>query len=356
MNKLNNAYGAWDNINNPKDCVNLAQELLVTASESFELRIIRIRCGLASRSFSVVSSEVKKIFKLHPSNTEVLALYGEYLYQLGVVDQAKDTLGRCLQTDPDNKYCMATWKRIKKAERMIIKAQIKEDEKKYGDAIRMYEKYLVFVKDAHVYNEHDIMLKVCKLHVTARTVSEGLKACDRLIEIGESEVTKSTIADAHFEKVELYILEDDLDGARDELNKAEGILEGANQRVQELRQKLHRLERMASRKDYYKILGVSRSATKRDIKNAFRKLTRKHHPDRVQDPEKKKKAEKKFQEINEAYELLKDDEKRRRFDNGEDPNDPHGGQQGGFHNAHFQGGGFPFNFHFGGGGQGGFPF
>lgn len=64
-------------------------------------------------------------------------------------------------------------------------------------------------------------------------------------------------------------------------------------------------------KDYYKILGVARGASADDIKKAFRKLARKHHPD-VNPGDKK--AEGKFKEINEAYEVLSDPDKRRKYD------------------------------------------
>src|SRR5574340_1230232 len=64
-------------------------------------------------------------------------------------------------------------------------------------------------------------------------------------------------------------------------------------------------------KDYYKILGVSKSASAEDIKKAFRKLARKYHPD-VNPGDKK--AEEKFKEINEAYEVLSDSDKRRKYD------------------------------------------
>ena len=64
-------------------------------------------------------------------------------------------------------------------------------------------------------------------------------------------------------------------------------------------------------RDYYKTLGVAKTATADEIKKAFRKLARQHHPDLAKD---KKTAEEKFKEINEAYEVLSDAEKRKKYD------------------------------------------
>ncbi|HEX7736164.1 MAG TPA: J domain-containing protein [Ktedonobacteraceae bacterium] len=64
-------------------------------------------------------------------------------------------------------------------------------------------------------------------------------------------------------------------------------------------------------KDYYKVLGVAKEASTDEIKKAFRKLARKHHPD-VNPGDKK--AEEKFKEINEAYEVLSDPDKRKKYD------------------------------------------
>lgn len=67
---------------------------------------------------------------------------------------------------------------------------------------------------------------------------------------------------------------------------------------------------MASKKDYYEVLGIKRGASADEIKKAFRKLAFKYHPDRNKDPE----AEEKFKEFSEAYAVLSDAEKRQQYD------------------------------------------
>ena len=109
-------------------------------------------------------------------------------------------------------------------------------------------------------------------------------------------------------------------------------------------------------KDYYSTLGVSKTSSEKEIKQAYRKLARKHHPD-VNPGDKS--AETRFKEINEAYEVLGDPAKRKKYDelgaNWRAYEQAGTAQGGGFDPSQFggAGGGSGWNVHFGGGAPGG---
>ncbi len=104
---------------------------------------------------------------------------------------------------------------------------------------------------------------------------------------------------------------------------------------------------MAEKRDYYEVLGVSKSATDDELKKAYRKLAKKYHPDA--NPDNKEEAEAKFKEVNEAYEVLSNEQKRKMYDQfgfaGVDPSaaaSSQGGYSGFYGNGGF--GGFTSDF------------
>ncbi len=108
---------------------------------------------------------------------------------------------------------------------------------------------------------------------------------------------------------------------------------------------------MATKTDYYDILGVSKSASADDIKKAYRKQALEWHPDRHKDN--KEAAEKRFKEINEAYQVLSNPQKKSSYDQYGNANGPQGFPGGGQGNP-FAGGGNPFTYTYSTGG--GSPF
>jgi DnaJ family protein C protein 3 len=137
--------------------------------------------------------------------------------------------------------------------------------------------------------------------------------------------------------------------------------------AQQLDQLIHNAQlelRRSKTKDYYKVLGLSRDADEVQIKAAYRKMVKLHHPDKAHKLGiTKEEAEKKMASVNEAYEVLSDPELKARFDRGDDPNDHEQQRQHPFQGSPFGGGnpfggqpfghsqgGQQFNFKFGGGG------
>lgn len=94
-------------------------------------------------------------------------------------------------------------------------------------------------------------------------------------------------------------------------------------------------------KDYYKVLGVKKDFSDRELKKAYRTLALKYHPDKVDDPEEKEAAKERFVEVSEAYEVLSDPQKKAEYDDAR--------LHGGGHSGHPSGGGFSGGF----GGSGG---
>jgi len=149
------------------------------------------------------------------------------------------------------------------------------------------------------------------------------------------------------------------------------VVEAAPRRQQHQKKRGGEGAKIQSETDYYKILGVKKSAKPKEIKSAYRKLALKYHPDKVEGEKEKEEAEKVFVKVSEAYSVLSDDEKRSVYDkygkNGLDalergqnpeeagfgggfPGGGGGGFGGGFPGGGGGGGGSQHTFHFGGGG------
>lgn len=202
---------------------------------------------------------------------------------------------------------------------------------------------------------------LCTCYMNEDRSEEAVKACSEALNIYEE-------AGIYCDRAEAYLQSELYDDAIRDFRAALEV-DKHFERAKEGLNKAENRQKQAEKRDYYKILGmfskaqfseqskllfisgVKRTATKKEIVKAYRKAAQKWHPDNYQMDEKMKKvAEKKFIDIAAAKEVLTDEEKRRQYDNGEDPLDPESGKQNmhaNFHNFQsFHGSPFQFRFHF----------
>ncbi|KAG5869555.1 hypothetical protein JTB14_002300 [Gonioctena quinquepunctata] len=286
-------------------------------------------------------SDVKVATKLQSDNTDGYFKLAQLLYRIGQATEALKSIRECLKLDPEHKDCFPFYKKIKKIEKFLVYAEDALENKNYAECIDGANMVLKNEKDIQsIIYESKKML--CTCYSKDEQSSEALTICTEALAHNDDPNIYCDRAEA-FLQSELYD-----DAIRDYRSALE--IDSHFERAKEGLGKAENRQKQAERRDYYKILEVKRSASKREIVKAYRKMAQKWHPDNYQMDEKMKKiAEKKFIDIAAAKEVLTDEEKRRQFDNGEDPLDPESGRGGTPNFHHFQsfhGSPFQFKFHF----------
>lgn len=150
----------------------------------------------------------------------------------------------------------------------------------------------------------------------------------------------------YLERADIYLEDQDLDQAMADYQAARKI-SPHDKRANEGVEKVGKMQDDEKNIDYYEALGLKKGASMSEIKAAYRKGIRDWHPDRHRGKDEKRKAEKKMKNINRAYDVLSDPEKKKMYDMGQDPENPMGGGGGpgpGENPFQFfrQGGGFNF--------------
>ncbi|KAK8156681.1 hypothetical protein IWX90DRAFT_422987 [Phyllosticta citrichinensis] len=373
------ARGDWES------CVTNAGIAVMVAAGNVDLRRRRARCRFEKGEVAEGVNDLQRVLQIHSGSIEPhLQSSAMTFYSLGETDKGLSQIRKCLQSDPDSKACMTLMKREKAIDKRLKKAKGFMDKRQYASAAKLLVKSS---DDAGLIEDvkHDTKDFKEQGYIHAKS-PEGLygdmveMACEAYVEMNNKKRAGPLCADAlklnpnnlhglildaerkldadEFEPA-VHTLNDALEKAKDQGNQS------LQRKIQELLQKAQTLLKRAKSKDYYKVLGVSRDAEEREIKKAYRKLSKKYHPDKASSegvtPEE---AQKKMANINEAYEVLSDPELKARFDRGDDPND-HEQASNPFHGSPFgqgpggqpifmrQGSGGTFKFHAGGGG--GFP-
>lgn len=330
--------------------------LAVTCPLAAEYRMKRIDIYLQMGEFEMACGDLTRIAQLHPDDTAILTRLAKLqITHLGEPASAQQTLKQCLHQDPEQKDCKRLFRELKKLDKSIGRVDFRVAGNDWKGVVGLLlgdgEVGGGIVEEAERVGSLDhrrrIYAAACNAYIELKDATKALQWCSKALEVNPEN------SDALCGRAEAYLLSEDFEEAVRDYEKAHNINQ-QDRRVNEGFQKAQRLLAASKRKDYYKILNVPRTASKRDIKKAYRKLAQEWHPDKYKGDLSSEAVLKKMSAINEAYETLSDDEKRQMFDNGVDPND-NGGQQAHTHQGH------PFFFHQGGGGGspfggGGHPF
>lgn len=315
------------------------QTLFDVAQDCVKAQLMDAKLHLLRNDWDQVVVTTGRLLKSDPSNLQALVMRGQGYFYAGDHDMAKRHFGEALKHDPDYKQARAEFGKVKDYDRKRQRAQTAASEQNWVEAEKLFAEAL------HVDQQHKVGNK---------GLWQGLG--EARYQLGYFEAAEQafqavlTLTENADESAKAWLVRCLLAAEKwqDAVNKARDYV-NEHQQSHELRQLLAEAEKrlkMSLRKDYYKILGVDKNAGDREIKRAYRDLAKQFHPDKVSGTEEDKKvAEAKFREIAESYEVLSDEEKRRRFDNGEEVEQHQHQQQQG--HPFFHQGGQQFHFQWG---------
>jgi DnaJ family protein C protein 3 len=321
--------------NNLKTALDSLDKALKLAPSVQSLLVLRAKIQLKAKNYSGVMDDTYRLLKLTPSNLDAIYLRAKAYIRTGEFDSAAKYLKECLRFDSEFEKCKTESKKFSSFQRSLSEAEQLINQRKGKEALAEIEKCIAYDTDLDFIMPKLYVFK-CKAHNKAKEANAAHEACSKAIELD------GNYFDAYIERGEANILRESYEDATRDFQKAMELNQQSHEAHDGMR-RAQKLLKMAKRKDYYKILEVPKTATLAEIKKSFRKLALKYHPDKNKDTEN---ADEMFNEINAAYEVLSDQDKRDRYDRGEDLEEQPQ-QQHGFHGFPF-GGGQQFNFNFGG--------
>lgn len=255
-------------------------------------------------------ADAGKVLKLEKDSIAALELRGNAYYVLGELDMAVNHYRQGLKFDPEHAGCKNGHRLVKKIQGFDGKARRALEGGDFAGAIKHLNS-LIGVDPQHNTIVPKANLDLARAHKALGQFAQAKAAAQAVLQSNDGSV------EAHRVLGQVHMEAEEWDEAVHQFRRALELSEGSHEVHEEL-QRAEAALKQSKQKDYYKTLGVSRRATSKEIKKAYRALALEWHPDKHKGDEEKEKAEKQFQIIAEAYEILSDDEKRQAYDRGEE--------------------------------------
>ncbi|KAI8818289.1 uncharacterized protein EV422DRAFT_602214, partial [Fimicolochytrium jonesii] len=297
---------------------------LASMPYSHHLRTLRADAYFKTNSKEMGIADLTRLTQL-PDSTDATTLFvrlANLHLEIGELARALANTKECLRLDPDHKQCKKIFRQVKKLDKAITAAEESLNKRAWKPAAAkltsapkptVLEQVEALGKEATPLRKRVYGI-MCRSHGGAKNEKETMSWCSKVLEIDPEN------GDAFMYRAEAKMQAENYEDAMRDFHSASQHAPTDPHRVSSGHTQSQRLHHTSSQKDYYKILGVPRTASKRDIKKAYRKLSMQWHPDKYSGDLSKEEVEKRMGEINEAYTTLSDDEMRKRVDMGEDPN------------------------------------
>lgn len=338
------------------DCIYEASEALKLAPKSAQALKIRAHCRLQRNLAIEAVNDLTQVVSLDPSDEETCANVAKV--QFLVLNQQKAALAllrKCITRDPEGaKEAAAASKTLRKIDiRKTPYKKLVQLVREAAQSVGMDPDEGELASDLLDGVRHDRCEKLARKSDWDRAAKICAQVRDR-----DPEFLPALLVQARLEK--------NSGNLRAAMQLAQKLLRSTNdpqvrELYEECQAEMYSPRQGAPQKDLYKVLGVEQSADQREIRKAYRELSRKYHPDKYRGSDlSEDEVMAKMQDINEAYETLGNAERRKDYDDQRRSGHSRGGQGGGFHQGGGFQGGFPadaifqqFAHQFGGGGGGG---
>jgi len=310
-----------------KDTLTAALDI---AYDSNSLMLQRVQCHTALGDWQSVLVDTRRVLQSDKSSMDALLLRGRAYYYLGEHEPALTHWKEGLRLDPEHKAIKEATKSLRLLTRRIANAEQALQHNRPAEALEDLDAALAH-DPSHAVIRPGLLLQKAQALNKLKRWAEAIGAASQVLAQDENNV------DALLRRAEAKMGQEQWEQAIADYSKATQI----NQGHHEAQQGLHRAQaelKRSQQKDYYKELGIPRDANARAIKKAYLKQAMVWHPDKHEKDTDKTVAEKKFQAIAEAYEVLSTPEYKQKYDAGEEWRPNQGGQQ-----QQQQHGGHPFH-------------
>jgi len=298
-------------------------------------RLARAKVLFHTKSYADIIDDTLKILKVKNNDVEAMQMRAKAFRYLGELDSAEKLYEGCLTWDSSNAVCKQAQDGLKRWRELLQSAEKRLENNLPKLAIQDIEQCLAYDPEWDFFTTKLLTLKAKGL-LKQNNFNESLALCDEIL-------SKEENSDVYIIKGDIHLAKENFDEAVRQYEKSVNL--GNNQAQEKLRN-AQKLQKMASRKDYYKILDLKKTATSNEIKKAYRLKAMSYHPDKMKNasPDAKEEANKKMKDVGEAYAVLSDADKKATYDRGDEfDNQGHGGGNPFYGFQGFQGFNFKFN-------------